>query len=168
MQFTICVWEVDYSFLFGVFNHSTIFKLSNRTLLLPTHNVWKIWVPSEIFMLTSRSSIAMNVQLGRCWLVMCGTCTLEEDVMCPLIVGGEFKVEVIGGGGGWPGLIGIVVLWRRRGEVFFMHVKVEAFLLFLLLAVMLIVLSRGFRGTSMVVKLGYKLWIEKFIFRIVN
>lgn len=89
----------------------------------------------------------------------------EEYFGCPLP--GEFEVKVTGGGegefsgstyvcggGSWGqggsgggrrvGLIGIVVLRRRRGEVFFIHEKVEAFFVFLLVVM---VLSGGSRAT---------------------
>jgi hypothetical protein len=95
-------------------------------------------------------------------LVSNGSCGFEECFGCP--VTREFEVEieisgsVSGGGGGgsgggggggsgrvvWGLIIRIVVLRRRRGEVFFIHEKVEAFFVLILWVVR--VLSRGSRA----------------------
>jgi len=97
-----------------------------------------------------------------------GACGFEEEVVGP--VGGELEVEVGegrgggegvgvigvgggaegvgcgGGGGGGYVVVRVVVSGRRRGQVFFIHVKVEAFFVFLV-GVMVVVLSGG-SGTA--------------------
>ncbi|BAT73228.1 hypothetical protein VIGAN_01069500 [Vigna angularis var. angularis] len=94
-------------------------------------------------------------------------------------VGGELEVEVGEGRGGGEGVgvIGVgsgaegvgcgggyVVVWvvvfgRRQGQVFSIHVKVEAFLVFLV-GVMVVVLSRGSGIAKSSVGDGVEGWIE--------